>query len=141
MSIYLKSTPSLRKKRMTKAQRRLLAEENMRRIKRGEDPLESLKFQKLDKDRVRSASNMPDYSWNPRGVSTAHIPSRIHDAPADAHSTGRDTMMDKVQRGEITGKAAEEIVRKSKCLAPAYNKGAVQYVGDADAARDAGKKS
>jgi hypothetical protein len=50
-------------------------------------------------------------------------------------------MMDKVQRGEITGKDAEEIERKSKCLAPAYNKGAVQYIGDAEAARDAGKKT
>jgi hypothetical protein len=140
MSIYLQTTPSLRKKRMTKKQRRLLAEENEKRIKRGDDPLESLKFPKLDKDKVRSVSNMPNYSWNPRGASTDHIPSKIHDAPADANATGRDTMMDKVERGEITGKDAEEVVRKSKCLAPAYNKGAVQYVSDSDAARDAGKK-
>lgn len=48
--------------------------------------------------------------------------------------------MEKVTTGEISGKDAEEVVRKSKCLAPAYNKGAVQYVGDSDAARDAGKK-
>ena len=140
MSIYLQSTPSLRKKRMTKGQRRLLHEENEHRRKRGEAPLESLKYEKLDKDKVRSASNMPNYSWNPRGASTAHIPSLINRAPADAHSTGRNTVMDKVQRGEITGKDAEEIVRKSKCLAPAYNKGAAQYIGSEEAARDAGKK-
>ena len=138
MSIYLQSTPSLRKKRMTKGQRKLLAEENERRRRRGEKPLESLRTPKLDKSKL--TGTMPNYSWNPRGASTAHIPSKIHDAPADANATGRDTMMDKVTRGEITGKDAEEVVRKSKCLAPAYNKGAVQYVGDSDAARDAGKK-
>ena len=141
MSIYLQSTPSLRKKRVTKASRKLLHEENERRRKVGKVPLDTLKFQKLDKDKVRSASNMPNYSWNPRGVSTAHIPSLIHHAPADAHATERNTVMDKVQRGMITGKDAEEVIRKSKCLAPAYNKGAVQYVGDSDAARDAGKKA
>lgn len=141
MSIYLQSTPSLRRKRMTKGQRKLLAEENERRRKRGEAPLDSLKTPKLDKEKVRSESNMPNYSWNPRGASTAHIPSKINTAPADAHSTGRDTMMDKVKRGVITGEEAAEIERKSKCLAPAYNKGAVQYIGDAEAARDAGKKT
>jgi len=140
MSIYLQSTPSLRKKRMTKGQRKLLAEENENRRKRGEAPLETLKTPKLDKKNFQSGNKLPNYSWNPRGVSTAHIPSRIYDAPADANATGRNTVMDKVQRGEITGKDAEEVVRKSKCLAPAYNKGAVQYVGDSNAARDAGRK-
>ena len=145
MSIYLQTTPSLRKKRMTKGQRKLLEQVNEERRKRGEAPLDSLKTPKLDKEKLSwgssSPSNLPNYSWNPRGASTAHIPSRIHDAPADAHATGRNTVMDKVQRGEITGKDAEEVVRKSKCLAPAYNKGAVQYIGDAEAARDAGKKT
>lgn len=126
---------------MTKGQRKLLEQVNKERRKNGEAPLENLKTPKLDKESVRSKSNMPNYSWNPRGASTAHIPSKIHDAPADAHATTRDTVMDKVQRGAITGKEAEEIERKSKCLAPAYNKGAVQYIGDAEAARDAGKKT
>ena len=121
---------------MTKGQRKLLHEENERRRKRGEAPLESLKYEKLDKDKVRSASNMPDYTWNPRGASTAHIPSLKTDV---AHTASRDTVMEKVRRGEITGKDAEEIIRKSKCLAPAYNKGAVQYIGSEDAAKDAGK--
>jgi hypothetical protein len=119
MSIYLQTTPSLRKSRKN----------------------QSPKFLKLDKDKVRCASNMPNYNWNPRGVSTDHIPSKIHDAPADANATSRNTMMDKVNRGQITGKDAEEVVRKSKCLAPAYNKGAVQYISNNDAARDAGKKT
>ncbi len=141
MSIYLQSTPSLRKKRMTKGQRKLLEKVNEERRKNGEKPLASLKTPKLDKENFQSTNKLPNYGWNPRGASTAHIPSKIHDAPADAHATGRNTVMDKVQRGEITGKDAEEVVRKSKCLAPAYNKGAVQYIGDEDAARDAGKKT
>jgi hypothetical protein len=143
MTIHLRTTPSLRKKsRMTKKQRQLLAQVNEERRKNGEKPLTTLKTPKLDKQNFKSTNSLPNYGWNPRGAaaSTAHIPSKIHDAPSDANSTGRDTMMDKVRRGDITGAAADEIVRKSKCLAPAYNKGAVQYVGDADAARDAGKK-
>ncbi len=143
MTMHLRTTPSLRKKkRMTKSQRDLLAQVNEERRKNGEKPLTTLKTPKLDKKNFKSSNSLPNYGWNPRGASasTAHIPSKIHDAPSDAHSTGRDTMMDKVQRGEITGADADEIVRKSKCLAPAYNKGAVQYVTDESAARDAGKK-
>jgi hypothetical protein len=140
MTIHLRTTPSLRGKRMTKGQRELLEQVNAERRKNGEKPLTTLKTPKLDKKNFRSTNSLPNYSWNPRGASTAHIPSRIHDAPADAHSTGRNTVMDKVHRGEITGKDADEVIRKSKCLAPAYNKGAVQYIGDEDSARDAGKK-
>lgn len=123
---------------MTRKSQALLEKENARRRKAGEETLETLKFQKLDKDSVRSISNMPNYGWNPRGASTAHIPSLSVVVSPDAMA--RNSVMDKVQRGEIIGKDAEEIVRKSKCLAPAYNKGAVQYVGSGDAARDAGKK-
>ena len=141
MSIYLQSTPSLRKRRMTKGQRKLLEQVNEQRRKNGEAPLADLKTPKLDKKTFKSSNKLPNYGWNPRGASTAHIPSKIHDAPADANATTRDTMMDKVQRGEITGKEAKEIERKSKCLAPAYNKGAVQYIGSEDAAKDAGKKT
>ena len=122
---------------MTKGQRKLLAEVNEERRKNGEPPLASLKTPKLDKDKARSKSNMPNYSWNPRGASTDHIPSHTTDV---AHTASRDTMMDKVARGEITGKEAEEIIRKSKCLAPAYNKGAAQYIGSEEAALDVGKK-
>ena len=138
MTIYLQTTPSLRRKRTTKAQRRLLAEENERRRKRGEEPLSTLRTPKLDKDRVRSKDNMPDYTKNPRGVFVDHIPSVISTGRLDGMD--RNSVIEKVKRGEITGPEADEILRKSKCLAPAYNKGAVQYIGSADAARDAGKK-
>ena len=136
MTIYLRSTPSLRKKRPTKAQRKLLEEVNEERRKNGEPPLESLRTPKLDKSKIRG--KMPDYNWNPRNASTAHIPSLTSKVEPDA--TARESVMEKVKRGEIKGEEADEIIRKSKCLAPAYNKGAVQYIGDTEAARNAGKK-
>jgi hypothetical protein len=37
-------------------------------------------------------------------------------------------------------KAEAEKIRKSKCTAPAYNKGAYQYITSRDMAKDAGKK-
>ena len=37
------------------------------------------------------------------------------------------------------GYAQKETLRKSKCVAPAFNKGAYQYVGSADDARWAGR--
>lgn len=138
MSIYLQTTPSLRKRGMTKASRKLLSEHNEERRKQGLAPLENLKFQKLDHDKVRSERNMPDYLYTPRPDATKNIPSSMSIGKQDA--TARRSIMEKVITGEISGKDAEEVVRKSKCLAPAYNKGAVQYVGDKDAARDAGKK-
>jgi len=36
--------------------------------------------------------------------------------------------------------AVDEAQRRKKCIAPAYNKGAYQYMGSASDARDAGKK-
>lgn len=35
--------------------------------------------------------------------------------------------------------ASREILRKKSCVAPAYNKGAYQYVTDIDMAKDVGK--
>lgn len=43
-----------------------------------------------------------------------------------------------IECGEYRAKA--EKVRKSKCVAPAYNKGAYQYITSRDMAKDAGKK-
>lgn len=123
---------------MTKASRKLLDEENKRRMRNGEEPLQSLRYEKLDQDKVRSKSNLPCYTHNPRGASTAHIPSCSTTVAPDA--TARNSIMEKVVTGKIGGADAKEVLRKSKCLAPAFNKGAYQFVGDGDAARDAGKK-
>lgn len=138
-TIYLQATPSLKKRKTTKASVRRLQEENARRKKRGEAPLDSLNFKKLDKERVRSKSNMPDYRWTPRQDRTKEIPSHgIGNVSPDA--TSRETVMDKVLSGKITGDAAKEIIRKSKCLAPAFSKGAYQYISSEDSAKDAGRK-
>ena len=37
--------------------------------------------------------------------------------------------------------AQQEIERKKNCIAPAYSKGAYQYIGSPEMARDAGKKN
>ena len=36
--------------------------------------------------------------------------------------------------------AQVEVKRKAKCIAPLFNKGAYQYVGSFEAAKDAGRK-
>ena len=35
--------------------------------------------------------------------------------------------------------AVKEILRKAKCIAPAFNKGAYMYIASKEAAKDAGK--
>lgn len=135
MTIYLQSTPSLRKKRIRNSSRKLLEEENKKRKALGL-PLATLRYEKLDREKARSTTNRSRVV--PRDDETRSIPS-LH-GPVDPNATARRSMMEKVKTGEITGEAAEEIVRKSKCLAPAYNKGAVQYIGSEDAAKDAGRK-
>jgi hypothetical protein len=49
--------------------------------------------------------------------------------------------MEQALRGNESPEVTAEIIRKSKCMAPAYNKGAYQYVGDAESAMYAGRKT
>lgn len=97
-------------------------------------------YERLNKDAVRSADNLPKgpYRRPSQADKIPHSdPSKI---PIMPNELGRRSMVAKVQNGEIQGAEAEEIMRKSKCLAPAYNKGAYQYVGSTQNARDAGHK-
>lgn len=55
------------------------------------------------------------------------------------HNTSVYSMMN--ERYNESAEVRAEIERKAMCLAPAYNKGAVQFIGDMESARDAGKKS
>lgn len=55
------------------------------------------------------------------------------------HNTAVYTMMN--DRYNESPEVRAEIERKAMCLAPAYNKGAVQFIGDLESARDAGKKN
>jgi hypothetical protein len=75
-----------------------------------------------------------------RATGTAHIPSKIDSflaehAPTHAIPTKYD--------GEMAIREAvaqEEIARKAKCVAPAFNKGAYQYIASEEQAKWIGKK-
>lgn len=95
-------------------------------------------FPKLNKDAVRSADNLPKRPFIRQGADHSSIPSKHTTVCGDL--TPRDSVMEKVARGEIQGEVADQIRHKAKCLAPAYNKGAYQYVGSKDVAQDAGRK-
>ena len=92
-------------------------------------------YERLNKNAVRSASNLPQGVC--RRPDTSAIPSKESETVFDC---GRHSIMEKVTQGKIQGPEADEIKRKANCMAPAYNKGAYQYVGDTQAAQDAGRK-
>lgn len=95
-------------------------------------------FPRLNKDAVRSADNLPKRPFIRQGADHSSIPSAKPSFGPDA--TARNSMVEKVRRGEVAGEEGREIIRRSKCLAPAYNKGAYQYIGTQEMATDAGRK-
>lgn len=117
---HLQSTPSIRK--------------NAKRRKKKNSNVEV--FQKLDRSTYQSGNKIPSYgvpAW--RRDATRDIPSvPMTGAPATKHS-----IVDRVLRGDESEETKTEVLRKSQCVAPAYNKGAMQYVGSVEAARDVGK--
>jgi len=117
MTFFLRTTPSLKKKRRKKGGTGLV-------------------WEKLPKD-FKSSNKIPDYEI-PRPDSTRDIPSLP--MTFEPETMERNSIMEKVLRGEESQETSDEIIRKSKCLAPAYNKGALQYIGSEEAAKDAGKK-
>jgi hypothetical protein len=119
MTHYLRSTPSTRKKNRRKGGTGLV-------------------YQKLDKENFKSSNKIPNYSRTPRPDPSRSIPSKPMNFAPDA--TARDSIMERALRGEESEETRNEIIRKSKCLAPAYNKGAAQYVGTTDDAKNLGRK-
>ena len=93
-------------------------------------------FEKLDRKTFRSGNKIPSYE-PPPGRETKHIPSLSTNV--DPEATARHSMMEHVLTGNESDETKAEIIRKSKCIAPAYNKGAVQYISSESAARDAGR--
>ena len=73
-------------------------------------------------------------SWAPKD----NIPSLIGNTKA---SLGKNSMVEKVTRGQITGDDADQIMSKSKRIGIAYNKGSYQYITDETDAKTIGKKS
>jgi hypothetical protein len=58
------------------------------------------------------------------------------------YTAGVNSIWEKIRKGEEKPETIEAIVAKSKRIAPLFNKGAVQYVGDdPDVIRNAGKKN
>ena len=75
-----------------------------------------------------------------RAPSHSHIPSKIDEFLAN--STPSQTVPLKYE-GELAAREAaarEEIERKKKCVAPAYNKGAYTYVASEEQAKWVGRK-
>ncbi len=94
---------------------------------------------KLDHALIRSLreeSQIPklDYSWR-RGAETMAIPSLGGNGACTSRS-----IMDPVALQQESEATRAEIIAKSKRLAPAYNKGAVQYISDETDAKTIGRK-
>lgn len=93
-------------------------------------------FEKLDRENFKSGNKIPSY-LPPPGRETVEYPSRPMDFAPDA--TARRSIMEQVLNGNESEETKAEVIRKSKCIVPAYNKGAVQYISSEAAARDAGR--
>lgn len=113
MSYHLMTTPSLKKKKRKKGGTGIF-------------------YEKLDKN-FKSGNKIPSYE-TPRDDPTRDLPSMPMEFGPDA--TKRDSIMERALHGDETQETKDEIIRKSKCLAPAYNKGALQYVGSKKQAKD-----
>lgn len=53
----------------------------------------------------------------------------------------RNSMVEKVARGEITGEAADAVIAKSKRIGIAFSKGGYQYITEGTDLKTLGKKS
>ncbi len=86
-----------------------------------------VRFHKLDKENFKSSNKIPTYKIPHRD--TDHIPSLPMDF--DPNATARDSIMERALHNDNESQETkDEIIRKSKCLAPAYPKGAYQYISD-----------
>lgn len=93
-------------------------------------------YKKLDKKNFVSSNKIPNYKYTPRPDPSRNVPS----IPMTFSPAEKDSMMERALRSkEESEETRAEIIRKSKCLAPAYNKGAVQYIGTEEEAKDVGK--
>jgi len=87
----------------------------------------------LDVSRLRYESEMVTYQptaagyLRPGSETASNIPSHITTTQFVPNRTG---MMDPVKLAKETPEVREAIIAKSKRLAPAFNKGAIQYITD-----------
>lgn len=78
-------------------------------------------------------------------VMTTSINAQLYDSKKypsvsnGTNNTSKSSIME--ERYKETPEVRAAIERKANCLAPAYNKGAYQYISDEQSAKDAGKKN
>ena len=97
-----------------------------------------LNVKKLEKFTL-STSQLPDYKFVSRvGAEVAQsVPSLVTTTQFIPHRTG---MMDPTKLSKESPEVQEAIIAKSKRLAPAFNKGAVQYITDDAEIQTLGRK-
>ena len=99
---------------------------------------------KLDVSRLRrlKLDHSPTYNGRPLrpGADTA-LALKSHVTTNDvSQATARNSMMDAAQLAKEAPEVREAIIAKSKRLAPAYSKGAYQYIGDGAEVTTLGRK-
>lgn len=95
------------------------------------------RFAKLDHDYIRSlgVTKLPTLTY--RRDETRDIPSL---GSTTLGALVNNSVMDPVNLARETPAVRDAIIAKSKRLAPAYNKGAVQYVSDETDPKTIGRK-
>lgn len=128
-----------KKRTITKARQAEHDAMNKQRIKEGKQPLE-LVASKFTVDRKVGAggSYSFDYSVPRRGSTHSHLKSVQTTGKA---YTSKQSITDPRSLEKESEEVRAEIIRKANSLAPAYSKGAYQYIGSVDAAKEAGKKN
>ena len=98
-----------------------------------------LNVKKYSQKYTLSTSQLPDYKFVSRvGAEVAQtVPSLVTTTQFIPHRTG---MMDPTKLSKESPEVQEAIIAKSKRLAPAFNKGAVQYITDDAEIQTLGRK-
>ncbi len=98
-------------------------------------------YGKLDHEYVRRLGVVKrptlDYSWR-RGAQTNNIPSL--EGPSSPDACVVRSVMDPIALAKESPETRSAIISKSKRIAPAYNKGAAQYLSDEIDPKTIGRK-
>lgn len=92
---------------------------------------------KLAKPKKQTNETVNNFG-RPVWANNQQIPSMISNSRA---TLSKNSMVEKVARGEITGDAADAVMAKSKRIGISYSKGGYQYITDDTDLKTLGKKS
>jgi hypothetical protein len=126
------------------------------------EALARAKAQKAERRKFQAQLADQDFKWGQPESRSTHSVCAIKQRKGDPQKLTLDINLEGVQTGRFSGAiqhdvnlpkgmseeeyaareaaAQEEIEHKKTCIAPAYNKGAYQYIGSREMAEDAGKK-